>query len=221
MQRWEHDKQRMLHLMLTSWHGETLDSRATIVFICQLCRSFLTTNHLALLITLYRPTHSVCLQFTEAQQVTSKALLLAESIATAAPGVMVVLYSPLSYLEGGLGCQPCSKAWKCLSVGLYHWKSRTQLSMTDGPLSSVSTSVLLCHGKSSRQQLDMEALLGASPTPIWVAWRKLVTLHFAAAITASLSLRLTWSIAQTSHKLQFSPQQCWTKLQYLELYTFA
>ena len=96
--------------MLTSWYGETLDSRATIVFLFQLCRSFLTTNHLALLITLYRPTHSVCLQFTEAQQVTSKALLLAESIATAAPGVMAVLYSPLSYLEGGPGCQPCSNA---------------------------------------------------------------------------------------------------------------
>ena len=45
---------------------------------------FLTTNHLALLIA-----H---LQFAEVQQATLKALLLAESIATASPWCEAVLY---------------------------------------------------------------------------------------------------------------------------------
>ena len=41
-------------------------------------------NHLALLITPLQ-TYLACLQFTEAQQETSKAWLLAESLATASP----------------------------------------------------------------------------------------------------------------------------------------
>ena len=45
---------------------------------------FLTSNHLALLITPLQ-TYLAHLQFTEAQQATSKALLLAESIPMASP----------------------------------------------------------------------------------------------------------------------------------------
>ena len=48
------------------------------------CTGFLTANHLALLITPLQ-TSLAHLQFTEAQQETSKAWLLAESIATASP----------------------------------------------------------------------------------------------------------------------------------------
>ena len=62
---------------------------------------FLTTNHLALLITPVQ-TYLTHLQFAEAQKATSKAELLAESIATASPWCEAVLYSPdPPFLFGG------------------------------------------------------------------------------------------------------------------------
>ena len=35
----------------------------------------------------------------------------------------------------------------------------------EGPLSTVASSVLICHGKSNSQRLDMEALLGSITNP--------------------------------------------------------
>ena len=65
---------------------------------------FLTTNHLALLITPLQ-TYLADLQFTEAQQATSKAELLAESIATASSWwrLHYICQTLLSSLEEGLG----------------------------------------------------------------------------------------------------------------------
>ena len=53
---------------------------------------FLSTNHLALLITVLK-TYLAHLQFTEAQQATSKSQLLGESIATASPWFEDVLFA--------------------------------------------------------------------------------------------------------------------------------
>ena len=62
---------------------------------------FLTANHLAFLITPLQ-TYLAHLQFTEAQQETSKASLLTESIAIASPWCEAVLYSPdPPFLFGG------------------------------------------------------------------------------------------------------------------------
>ena len=61
---------------------------------------FLTTNHLALLITPVQ-TYLAHLQFTEAQQETSKASLLAECIAIAGPWCEAVqdLQNPCNMLQ--------------------------------------------------------------------------------------------------------------------------
>ena len=118
------------------------------------CTGFLTANHLALLITPLQ-TYSAHLQFTEAQQETSKASLLAESIAIASPWCEAVLYSPdPPFLFGG-GSGNKTIMWltstSCASVNSYTGPDEFHKSVTHST-SQVDTG-------TAQQQMAMKTRL--------------------------------------------------------------